>query len=208
MAPLQAPDPLASAGLKMVRAQEHLETLGREVSRFKDSRPYQVIHEDDPATGERLIHAVPLRDPDPELSLVLGDLVQNLSAALDHAVFGLSVAEAGRRLSRREEQSVGFPVCTSAPAFEQQARTRCGSCPMARGPWSVPPSHIMASTSWRVSTTLSRCYGRCGTLTSTARCSWSLVNLSCLGSGCAQKSTAGHTASRAHERSSGRSCRD
>jgi hypothetical protein len=119
----------------MVRAQEHLEALTREVRRFKDSKPYRVIHEDDPQTGEKLIHAVPIRNPDAELSLVLGDLVHNLSAALDHAVFGLSVQEAGRPLDRREQQSLGFPICMSAADFERQARSQLRF--LSHGPKSV-----------------------------------------------------------------------
>jgi hypothetical protein len=124
VAQIPSGQPLASAGLKMVRADEHLEVLIREVRRFKESKPYRVIHEIDPQTGERLIHAVPLRDPDPELSLVLGDLVHNLSAALDHAVFGLSVYEAGRPLNRPEMESIGFPISVDELAFAKAASTK------------------------------------------------------------------------------------
>jgi hypothetical protein len=124
VAQISSGPPLASAGLKMVRADEHLEVLVRDVRRFKESKPYRVIHEIDPQTGERLIHAVPLHDPDPGLSLVLGDLVHNLSAVLDHAVYGLSVLEARRPLTRREQESIGFPISTDSIAFAKAAPTR------------------------------------------------------------------------------------
>jgi hypothetical protein len=116
--------PLASARLKLERAREHLDVLTTEVGRFKDSRPYQVVREDDARTGEKLVYAVPVRHPDPTLGLVLGDLVHNLSAALDHSIYGLSVARAGRALSDRERRTIAFPIHVDAADFEKQGRPK------------------------------------------------------------------------------------
>ena len=46
----------------------------------------------------------------------------NLAAALDHAVFGLSVAHAERSLSGRARRSIGFPIHADAAGFEKSGR--------------------------------------------------------------------------------------
>ncbi len=102
--------PLESASLKLVRAGKHLESLKYEVERFKNSHPYRIVTDVDLEAGERFAYAVMERNPDHELSLILGDLVHNLRGALDHAVFELSQLLQGRHLTDKEAQSVEFPI--------------------------------------------------------------------------------------------------
>jgi hypothetical protein len=115
---------LTSARLKLERARVHLDTLTVEVDRFAASRPYQVIWEDDPGTGEKLLFAVPTLHPDPALGLVLGDLVHNLSAALDHAIYGLSLAHAEPPRADRARRSLAYPIHLDADEFERHGRRK------------------------------------------------------------------------------------
>ncbi len=116
--------PLSSARLKLERAREHLDVLTAEIDHFTASRPYEVVHEDDANTGEQLLYAVPVQRPDPALGLVLGDLVHDLSAALDHAIYGLSVTHAERPLSERARRSLGYPIHLDGHEFERQGRPK------------------------------------------------------------------------------------
>ena len=80
------PHPLDSARLKLTRAGLHLETLKYEVLRFRQSNPYHIVKDIDPETGEQRTYCVIDRQPDHGMALVLGDLVNALHSALDHAV--------------------------------------------------------------------------------------------------------------------------
>ena len=107
------PHPLDSARLKLTRAGLHLETLKYEVLRFRQGNPYHIVKDIDPETGEQRTYCVIDRQPDHGMALVLGDLVNTLHSALDHAVFNLSAhfaAETRTVLSERDRASISFPV--------------------------------------------------------------------------------------------------
>jgi hypothetical protein len=107
------PLPLDSAWLKLTRAGLHLETLKYEVLRFRQSNPYHVVKDIDPQTGEQRTYGVIDRQPDYGMALVLGDLVNALHSALDHAVFNLSVhfeTAEGRTIPENQRASIKFPV--------------------------------------------------------------------------------------------------
>jgi hypothetical protein len=122
---------LESAGLKLVRAGKHLESLRYEVARFKNSHPYRIVTGVDLEAEERFAYAVMERNPDHELSLILGDLVHNLRGALDHAVFGLSELLQERHLPDTEAKSVKFPIWVDPDDLWPGKKT---------GAWPYPPS--------------------------------------------------------------------
>jgi hypothetical protein len=115
--------PFGSASLKLVRAGKHLDALKYEIARFKDSHPYRIVTDIDDQTRENIAYAVMQRNPDNEVSLILGDLVHNLRGALDHAVFGLSEFLQGRALTDNERKSVEYPI------FADPAKLWKGPCP-------------------------------------------------------------------------------
>lgn len=89
--------PLDGPRLKVARAREHLDALDREVRAFSDSKPYELISEVDPETGDyvyRLHLNWPGARPPDHLSLIAGDIVHNLRTSLDYVVWQL--AELGR----------------------------------------------------------------------------------------------------------------
>jgi hypothetical protein len=100
-----------SAAAKLERAAELAQHLTREADAFRASRPYREVRSVDPATNELQTYAVVERQPPASWGLVLGDCVHNLRSALDHAVFGLSLACAGHELTEEEQRLPAFPAC-------------------------------------------------------------------------------------------------
>jgi hypothetical protein len=82
---------LDSPRLKIERANEHLRCLDDEFRAFERQEPYELFreaHPDGPFDEIRLkVHA----DPPTRLGLLVGDVIQNLRAALDHLVWELSL---------------------------------------------------------------------------------------------------------------------
>src|SRR5262245_15024560 len=101
--------PLDGARLKVVRAQEHLESLKDESRGYLDGHPYKIITEEihDPQGFPSMQAILPDGSPKltkywkftPEvhtlpplrLSALIGDVVGNLRAALDYIVWQLAL---------------------------------------------------------------------------------------------------------------------
>lgn len=112
---MPVPAPIASAYLKLIRAQEHMDPFVTDVRRWENSRPYRIVRETDHEAREHVVYGVLDAIPGDRWYGPVGDLVHNLHAALDHAVFGLSEFFERRPLTEKEAQSVYFPV-VSDPA--------------------------------------------------------------------------------------------
>lgn len=81
--------PLDGARLKVIRAQEHLESLKAEVAMYLKDDPYVTISQNNSDVGDQsqtvwLEHPPPLR-----LSTIVGDCVTNARAVLDYIVWEL-----------------------------------------------------------------------------------------------------------------------
>lgn len=96
---------------KLGRAEEHLERLEQSVKRWKDSNPYSFPSSLDLQTREKVVY-LKLEKPFPEeWSLMAGDVLFNMRAALDHLAFALNVkGKAPVALSEGEIRSSQFPI--------------------------------------------------------------------------------------------------
>jgi len=81
--------PLDGARLKVVRAQIHLDSLKDEIRDYINSNPYKVPVRVQYDTSRFPIITI-TRDPALETSLIIGDCVTNLRAALDYVVWALA----------------------------------------------------------------------------------------------------------------------
>jgi len=107
--------PLDSARLKVIRAQEHLDSLKAEVGMYIKEHPYEFIlneegHPDGSGGVIRIHIAPPLR-----LSTLVGDCVTNLRAALDYIVCELAIRYFDPPFDplapeRSRRQAVNFPI--------------------------------------------------------------------------------------------------
>jgi hypothetical protein len=93
---------------KLDRSSEHIDELEERVERWLGTDAYTIAREKDPKTGYTLCRAKIKTEPPVELSLVAGDIVQNLRAALDHVVYAL--AERHSTLTPEIEGGLMFPI--------------------------------------------------------------------------------------------------
>lgn len=99
--------------IKVERAKEHVRNLEVLVQRFLQSNPYQVIHEDEPDTGDWVFRVKVLQQPPLEWSGIVGDAIHNLRAALD-----LLVCELVRGAGKPVTDQIGFPIAKGVKEFE------------------------------------------------------------------------------------------
>lgn len=105
-------DPLIGPKLKVKRAATHLEALHKEIRPFLDSKPkpYRFVSKVDVETSRYVLHLIIERPPPLEWSLLVGDFVQNLRAALDHLIWQMIRAN-GQKPGGRS----AFPIFDQRP---------------------------------------------------------------------------------------------
>ena len=83
------PDPLRSSYLKLGRANDHIESLNEAVDGFLDTDPY-MVKTDFYEKIQEFVLRLQIRESSPErISLIVGDVVNNLRAALDQMICDL-----------------------------------------------------------------------------------------------------------------------
>ena len=103
---------LTSARLKVDRAREHVEAADECVERWLRTDAYTIFREKDSETGYTVAKAKIKVPPPAELSLLIGDAVQNFRSALDHAVYALAESQLGTIPSEVAEILM-FPIVGS-----------------------------------------------------------------------------------------------
>jgi hypothetical protein len=100
---------LDSAWLKINRAREHEEAVEEAVDAWLGTDAYTISREVDPQTGYT-VHRAQIKEAPPiRISLLIGDAVQNLRSALDHAVYALAESQLGT-LSPEIAEGLMFPI--------------------------------------------------------------------------------------------------
>lgn len=112
---------LTSARDKLSRADHHLGQLWDELKVYANSNPASLRSEnnldgrDQPLWCEYYVET--LTDPPAGWSLIIGDAVQNMRAALDHAAWTLMVRGKGEEFATKHRTSVYFPTTRTPEAF-------------------------------------------------------------------------------------------
>jgi hypothetical protein len=117
------PDPLDGARLKIVRAQQHLDSLKHEIMAYIRSKPYEFPIEDD---GEYITvrDATISENPPVLLSCIIGDCVCNLRAALDYIAWQLAAHNfPGLQIGT---DRVYFPISETPQDFKPDRLTKYG----------------------------------------------------------------------------------
>jgi len=88
---LASADALAFAPrLKIERAKYHINDLNSKISAFMEERPYRLVIQHKPKAREYVIASKRQKTIPEEWSLIIGDAVHNLCAALDLAIYGMA----------------------------------------------------------------------------------------------------------------------
>lgn len=116
MADQSLPDSLLSSAFKkLVRASEAFQNLHNEIDGFIESKPYEIRHEYDSETDQRVLVYYPAGEIPAHWPVVLGEVLYNLRSALDHAVYELTILETGAPLEGTE-----FPVFSKEEIYFQR----------------------------------------------------------------------------------------
>ncbi len=116
------PDPLHDARLKLGRAQHHLDCFNSRFTKVieEHGEPYGTTHGVE-ANGTRHVFRFQADWELPEnMTLIVGDVIQNARNALDHIVFALAHHQSPRPLSATEERKLQFPICGDPADFQQR----------------------------------------------------------------------------------------
>jgi hypothetical protein len=100
-----------SAYLKVKRAEKHLTELAQ---MFKRSKPFGYYLETNFKTGERATFAKRNEEVANEAAIVIGDVLHNLRAAIDHAYWSCTERYAN---SDNERKKITFPITSTETAL-------------------------------------------------------------------------------------------
>lgn len=110
-------DRLASARLKRDRAREHLKALKEQCWLFmnQEPKPYG-ISDKLKQEGQWSVALLDVRQHPPiEFGLIAGDFINNINAALDHLVYGLSATK---------KKGTGFPISVDPDSYVFTSRKK------------------------------------------------------------------------------------
>ena len=96
---------LEQSRAKTQRAKEHFRDLLIKANEFSGLNPYGVVIDENPETGERVWRARVSRQIPIEWSMITGDVVHNLRAALDFLAWQLVIAN-----GRTPDSNTYFPI--------------------------------------------------------------------------------------------------
>ncbi len=116
-------DQLASAYAKLARADTHLQELWSELKEFSSSNPYSIRSETNLKSTEKTIRCAYYVDrftePPEYWSLLIGDAIQNMRAALDHSTWALIISQCSNTFAKRNARKIYFPIHTAQRGFDE-----------------------------------------------------------------------------------------
>jgi hypothetical protein len=104
---------------KVERAEKHLRDLEVVRDRFIDTKPYVILSEHDPQTGDHIFKIMDIQIPPAEIGLIAGDLIHNLRSALDHLAYQLVYAN-----GNTHTRQTAFPIWECATEYHTQRGRR------------------------------------------------------------------------------------
>ena len=105
-----------SSRLKIDRAKHHIHELSALILRFQTENAHEIVIEADPEPGYK-VHKFRLTKPDllPGFAVVIGDAINNMRAALDHAVYACALANGH---SAPKFRTCSFPFGDNKATFD------------------------------------------------------------------------------------------
>lgn len=124
------PDPFESTHRKIARASKHFDDLEREVVAFLGEDPYRQVIEIDPDNAEQVLHKFKLVKSFDDLPIpeIIGDIVSNLRAALDHAAYAVAATRCAK------PRKAYFPFSGDEDGLENSLHGFCKDVPAGMYP--------------------------------------------------------------------------
>lgn len=113
---------------RLDRALYHLESLKTELRAWSEERPYRMWTDFDVNVGYKLAWVEVVNPPPAKLSLIIGDCIHNLRAALDNLAFELALAcNLGEPLPNEVAEKSAFPIFNVHKKFVKKRKSLIGS---------------------------------------------------------------------------------
>ena len=121
----EMPGPFDSAKRKVARSGEHFANLEREIQAFIEVDPYRQVVEVDPGNPNQLLHKVKLIKgfDDTPIAELVGDVVSNLRASLDHAIYAVAATQCA------SPRKAYFPFSKDVTGLENSLSGFCKDVP-------------------------------------------------------------------------------
>ncbi len=103
--------------LKLDRARRHIEELVDVINAYHAKDPYVAILERGDGEREYVLRSYFAHEPPEELSVIIGDCLQNMRMSLEHIVWALAKQELGRNPGH-----TAFPICKTREDFEGRSK--------------------------------------------------------------------------------------
>lgn len=117
---MTADNRLALIRVKVERAKQHYRDLEGEIRAFLDSTPYEVSTKPDPQVAESIkYHIANVRETPHSILLIVGDILFNLRAALDHLAYQLAWVNGTR--NEKILKTTSFPIFDDATRYKAGA---------------------------------------------------------------------------------------
>ena len=111
--------PLDGAYLRVQRADKHLSDLKRRERRRHDTYKDNLTYEFNPVTQLAGAHWQKTRRPlSPNISIIVGEIIYNLRAALDYLIYELAILNSGQ-----EQDGTQFPIDSDRSRFRGRRTT-------------------------------------------------------------------------------------
>jgi hypothetical protein len=112
------PHALDGAFARVGRAEEHLADVFGEVAAFVASQQNSTFVDYKPTGPQKLVLNFPDDVPPPRLSILIGETIYNLRAALDYLVYALVAHDSGQ-----PKAGTQFPIVDTPDEFERRKKT-------------------------------------------------------------------------------------
>lgn len=113
---------LAQVQSKILRAQKHIADVASETSRFLATRPYCVTTRRQPDTNKLVYYVASVRPVPQSLSLIAGDVIQNLMSALDHLAYQTVCNDTAD--NPPNPSGIYFPIGEDAQDYARRRKSR------------------------------------------------------------------------------------
>lgn len=107
---------LLGVQLKLDRAKQHIDEVETVCQAFIATNPYKVLPYRDPETRKMLYILESFEEPPHSLAAIVGDVVQNLRAALDHLAYVLFATS-----PTFNPKKSFFPIAENAARYKSEA---------------------------------------------------------------------------------------
>lgn len=105
------------AQLKLERARRHIQELADVIDAYHAKDPYVARLEHGDGEREYALRSYFAHEPPEELSVIIGDCLQNMRMSLEHVVWALAKQELGR-----DPGHTAFPICKTREDFERRSK--------------------------------------------------------------------------------------